>query len=468
LFLALVFGGLLAIAGACTSSGSPGSGGSDGGAYTVTNCPSGGVLGIACATCIETSCASELSAVNGACASVLACVCPLGVDASACTASAACTSSLESAAASCTSCSSQCGLASDAGVPETSVSDSGVDAAPDATLDGGTPAEAGGEDGGPTDLTWAQWPMPGSPVELEAGASNPESYTAGAGASAGTVTDNVTGLMWQQTPTADDGGTFPQVVLNADAGIFSSYPVASTYCATLNLAGYADWRLPTGIELVSILDYSVVAPEASINATYFPNTPPTSNFWSATPVANNTGNPGWAVIFGGSDGIGIFSSEEMPYYVRCVRGGTGPFASSPAGAPPGRYTTAGSGTTATVYDTKTKLTWQQTPTADDGGTFPELSQASAASYCAGSSLNGAPGRLPTVNELLTLMDFSQTGGTQAMVDPTFFPSTPLGKDFWSSTPDLTDAGWAYLVHFDDGGSQNRSLASNPNAVRCVR
>jgi len=142
---ALTFSGVLAIVGACTSSSNPsGSSGTDDGGYTVTSCPNGGALGSACASCIETSCAGELTTVNSTCSSLLDCACPLGVDAAACTASAACTSSLASAAASCTSCTSQCGLASDGGAADSAVSDSGLDAGPEdgSVTDAGTDAPA--------------------------------------------------------------------------------------------------------------------------------------------------------------------------------------------------------------------------------------------------------------------------------------------------------------------------------------
>ena len=56
----------------------------------------------------------------------------------------------------------------------------------------------------------------------------------------GTVTDNVTGLIWTQD--------------------ISSYAMpwsdASTYCESLNTGGYTDWRLPTLKELWSIRDFS--------------------------------------------------------------------------------------------------------------------------------------------------------------------------------------------------------------------
>ena len=70
-----------------------------------------------------------------------------------------------------------------------------------------------------------------------------------------------------------------------------------------------------------------------------------------------------------------------------------------ATAPSGRYTiTAG-----TVYDTKTKLTWQQP------GPSATYTWAAAKTYCAGlgSSLGGTGWRLPTIKELQTIVDNSK-------------------------------------------------------------
>ena len=66
--------------------------------------------------------------------------------------------------------------------------------------------------------------------------------------------------------------------------------------------------------------------------------------------------------------------------------------SADANAPAGRYTTS----SGTVYDTKTKLTWQQ---AVAPGTY---AWAGAKAYCAGLNLGGTGWRLPTIKELQTI------------------------------------------------------------------
>jgi hypothetical protein len=135
-----LFGVAVASVYACTSSSSNpqpnlDAGEFDGG-FSIANCPNGGVLASACASCITTSCSSQVAAVDKACASALACACPAGVDAASCTLPSACLSAIESAALQCTTCESACGIV-----------DAGHDAGSDATV----PATDGGSDGAATD-----------------------------------------------------------------------------------------------------------------------------------------------------------------------------------------------------------------------------------------------------------------------------------------------------------------------------
>jgi hypothetical protein len=133
------------------------------------------------------------------------------------------------------------------------------------------------------DPSWAEWPMPNGPTDVAAGAPNLESYTDNGDQ---TVTDNVTGLMWQQ---AIAPGTY-------------SYAAALAYCPTLTLGGHSDWRLPSIIELISLVDYGS---STAINGTYFPVA-------GGIIASNPPGN--W--IVGGGD---VSYGPPVMGSVRCVR-----------------------------------------------------------------------------------------------------------------------------------------------------
>ncbi|MBC7643445.1 MAG: DUF1566 domain-containing protein, partial [Flavobacterium sp.] len=74
----------------------------------------------------------------------------------------------------------------------------------------------------------------------------------------GTITDNITGLMWQQV----DGGEM-------------TIENAFIYADNLVLGGYSDWRLPTPKESFSILNHQNINP--ALNTSYFTNT--NADYW---------------------------------------------------------------------------------------------------------------------------------------------------------------------------------------------
>lgn len=80
----------------------------------------------------------------------------------------------------------------------------------------------------------------------------------------GTVTDKVTGLMWQQ---------------KIDYKLYE-WVEAIQHCENLELAGHGDWRLPNVKEGVSIIDYNRHSP--TIDPKFFPNTPTDRFFWLST------------------------------------------------------------------------------------------------------------------------------------------------------------------------------------------
>ena len=131
-----------------------------------------------------------------------------------------------------------------------------------------------------------------------------------------------------------------------------------------------------------------------------------------------------------------------------------------AAAPAGHYVVSGTGNTATVYDTKSRLTWQRTISL---GTWTE-----AKAYCAGlgATLGGTGWRMPTFKELITLLDLSQTGtsSTDLKIDPVFPYSGSTGH--WSATVEPGGAR-AWNVNFFYGDTYLYAI-TNQNVVRCVR
>jgi len=114
----------------------------------------------------------------------------------------------------------------------------------------------------------------------------------------GTVTDNNTGLIWQQ----GEGGQ-------------KTWEDAISYCEGLSLAGYTDWRLPNIKELESITDDTLYDP--AIDTNFFPDAY-ASLYWSCTTYANGS-SYAWPVDF--SYGDVDYSSKTDSNYVRCVRAG---------------------------------------------------------------------------------------------------------------------------------------------------
>ncbi|MBA7633866.1 hypothetical protein ES703_41437 [subsurface metagenome] len=113
----------------------------------------------------------------------------------------------------------------------------------------------------------------------------------------GTVTDNVTCLMWQQ----------------GEAGSMN-WEDAITYCKALYLAGYTDWRLPNIKEMESITDDTLYGP--AIDTTYFPDV---HGWYYSSTSGLGIYSPAWCVSF--VTGHVSSHGKSNRFYVRCVRGG---------------------------------------------------------------------------------------------------------------------------------------------------
>ena len=239
----------------------------------------------------------------------------------------------------------------------------------------------------------------------------------------GTVTDNVTGLMWQQE----------------DDDVERDWEDALAYCESLDLAGHTDWRLPDEYELQGIVDYGRYYP--SIDTTYFPDTN-SSYYWSSSTYAYLTGYA-WGVYF--YDGYVYCDDKTRTKYVRCVRGETTVQS----------FTDQGDGT---VTDNVTGLGWQK---ADDD---VKRNWEDALAYCEDLELTGRTDwRLPDIKELRSIVDNTRYDPS---IDTAYFPGT-ASSYYWSSSTNAYYAVYGWYVYFYHGsvahGNKTLSLC-----VRCVR
>ena len=250
---------------------------------------------------------------------------------------------------------------------------------------------------------------------------NPPSYTDNGD---GTVTDNNTGLIWQQE---DDDTT-------------RIWDDAASYCESLTLAVHSDWRLASKKELMSIVNYGTYGP--SIDTTYFSNPNASAPYWSSITYAYDS-SQAWFFHF--SSGGVSHSHKTNSYYVRCVRG---------VEFITGDFTDNGDGT---VTDNNTGLTWLQA----EGGS---MNWEEAITHCEGLSLAGyTDWRFPNIRELESITDYSLYGPP---IDTTYFPGINASY-YWSSTTVAFVSSEAWYVYLFDGGVYSSSK-SDSRDVRCVR
>ena len=281
----------------------------------------------------------------------------------------------------------------------------------------------------------------------------------------GTVTDNVTGLMWEQ-----------------DMGSKISYDAAFTKAASSNLGGYTDWRVPTIKELYSLAQFTGKcfgedAVWKFIDTNYFNQ--PIGNTaigereidaqtWSSTQYVGLIMNGdsavfGYNFVDGRLKGYPKYSPQNGSpnvMYFRMVRGNTSYGINN--------YADNGNGT---VTDNATGLMWQQ---ADDG---IARDWENSLAYAEGLTLGGySDWRLPNAKELHSILDYSRSplSSNSPAIDPLFSCSSynnPVGDanyaNYWTSSP-LQDGPSPYTdaVYICFGEAQGQ-MSFPPNNVPTI-
>ncbi len=126
----------------------------------------------------------------------------------------------------------------------------------------------------------------------------------------GTVTDTATGLRWKR---CSEGQTWSSGTCIGEAATFNWHQ-ALEHAERVSFAGSDEWRVPTLVELTSIVEPACTDP--AINLSVFPATPSFA-YWSSTPFEYFI-RLAWAVYFtSGRDG---YSPKDYGFFnIRLVR-----------------------------------------------------------------------------------------------------------------------------------------------------
>ncbi|MEQ9300858.1 MAG: DUF1566 domain-containing protein [Cyclobacteriaceae bacterium] len=227
----------------------------------------------------------------------------------------------------------------------------------------------------------------------------------------GTITDDNTGLMWEQAPLPTD----------------YSWQEAVDHCDDLELAGHDDWRVPSAKELFSISNFGTGWPY--LDRDYFTlasgEITKVEQYWTSNYYVGETVEGDSSAAFGVNHVTGHIkayranaSDEIGGKYVRAVRGGD-------YGV--NEFVDNGDGT---VTDNASGLMWTQ----DDSGEGLDWEQALA--YAESSTFAGnSDWRLPNVKELQGIVDYgySPSATDASLVGPAIDP-------MFSCTPIINEAG----------------------------
>jgi uncharacterized repeat protein (TIGR01451 family) len=275
----------------------------------------------------------------------------------------------------------------------------------------------------------------------------------------GTMTDNLTGLMWTKNANLPGG--------------YKTWQQALDYCNNLTLGGYNDWRLPNVNELESLINANEADSATWLHVQGFTNVQ-AHDYWSSTTLA---AYPDGAWVVDMSLGYVYYDDKSYYgfYYVWPVRAGQcGSFVDSgiclPQTGQTKCYDTAGTeiscaGTgqdgevqagvarpdpgftdhgDGTITDNLTGLMW--TKNANLPGVTTNWQQA--LDYANNLTLAGhSDWRLPNRKELYSLQDFSRYDPAL----PAGHPFTNVQADsYWSSTTFAYYPDYAWLVGKWDG------------------
>lgn len=286
----------------------------------------------------------------------------------------------------------------------------------------------------------------------------------------GTITDEVTGLMWEQS-----------------MGEKITFDEAKAKASSSTLGGHSDWRVPTIKELYALIQFTgrvqgAEAKEFFINTNYFDQPLGDINIgereidaqtWSATEYVGKTMNAD-ATVFGvnfvdgrikGYPKFKPGNGVANAMYFRMVRKNTAYGINN--------FVDNGDGT---ISDVATGLMWQRADDGNDRNWKEALSYAESLEFG-----NHMDWRLPNAKELQSIVDYSRSPQTtnSPAIDPIFQTTEitdPEGNSghypfFWTGTTHLDGinpyAGAVYIA-FGEGLGKMNDVLMDVHGAGCQR
>jgi len=272
----------------------------------------------------------------------------------------------------------------------------------------------------------------------------------------GTVTDTLTGLMWEQAPS----------------GSIQTWQVALNYANDLSLGGFTDWRLANVRELQSLINVEQANPAGWLNTQGFSGAI-SDDYWSSTTSASNPNmacvlrtDEGGAmgrttkVLFGGEYGWAVRDDDQSGSVAPPKSGQTSSYYSGDDGNleqgvswPSPRFR---DNQDATITDNLTGLVWEKTPSAT------EKTWAEALTYANDLALGDfSDWRLANKNELWSLIHYGSSNSASWLGGQGF---TGVQTDtYWTSTTYAGDTTLAWAVYMETG-NMGYSIAAKTSSA----
>ncbi len=279
------------------------------------------------------------------------------------------------------------------------------------------------------------------------------------------IKDKLTGLMWQGCDAGLTGFTCTEGFLS-----LKKPASAASYCESSTWAGFDDWRLPTIVDWMALVDNGLSEQYGSGSFFWYYDKIKTNDTWWSSTKPEYAVCPQECYLGLMKDDPAILGYQWYIQYafasfgrrVRCVRDPSPPL---------DHCAQVLGGTERVLYLEAANRLWQGCPAGLTGsecqtGTVSKMAQAEAVQYCDELVWGGFDDwTLPDLNHFLTIVDFNVQD--EPLADVALLPGmTDLTKTYWSALAGSEDGeGWT----FDYGAGQAVSTGVELGwAVRCTR